>query len=193
MYFVSKPVRNLPSPDDGWTPPEERVVLMRWDRISQLSPTASATSATTYWTTSTSVLCIRNFLPWRIRIISGMMRILVVFFNLFLLIVQLTHFRPLFNCFQQCSGSMTFWCGSGSEDPCLWLVDPDQNQDPGSESCYFRHWPSRCQQKTSGSTPKCRGSATLVAVPLALSLKMVLERSAWSAPVPSACQLPPSP
>ncbi len=26
-----------------------------------------------------------------------------------------------------CSGSMTFWCGSGSADPCLWLMDPDPN------------------------------------------------------------------
>ncbi len=28
---------------------------------------------------------------------------------------------------QQCCGSMTFWCGSGSgsADPCLWLMDPD--------------------------------------------------------------------
>ncbi len=28
---------------------------------------------------------------------------------------------------KQCSGSMTFWCGSGSgsADPCLWLMDPD--------------------------------------------------------------------
>ncbi len=25
----------------------------------------------------------------------------------------------------QCCGSMTFWCGSGSADPCLWLMDPD--------------------------------------------------------------------
>jgi hypothetical protein len=25
----------------------------------------------------------------------------------------------------QCSGSMTFWCGSKSADPCLWLMDPD--------------------------------------------------------------------
>ncbi len=47
---------------------------------------------------------------------------------------------------RQCCGSMTFWggSGSGSADPCLWLMDPD----PGSGSCYFRHWPSRCQQKT---------------------------------------------
>ena len=44
-----------------------------------------------------------------------------------------------------CSGSMTFWCGSGSADPCLLLMDPD----PGSGSCYFRHWHSRCQQKTN--------------------------------------------
>ncbi len=46
----------------------------------------------------------------------------------------------------QCCGSMTFWggSGSGSADPCLWLMDPD----PGYGSCYFRHWPSRCQQKT---------------------------------------------
>ncbi len=51
--------------------------------------------------------------------------------------------------FYQCCGSMTFWGGSrsGSADPCLWLVDPDP--DPGSGSCYFRHWPSRCQQKTN--------------------------------------------
>jgi hypothetical protein len=29
--------------------------------------------------------------------------------------------------FKQCSGSMTFWSGSGSgsADPCLWLMDPD--------------------------------------------------------------------
>ncbi len=38
--------------------------------------------------------------------------------------------RKLFlnkNLGNQCSGSMTFWSGSGSTDPCLWLmiVDPD--------------------------------------------------------------------
>jgi hypothetical protein len=32
--------------------------------------------------------------------------------------------------FYQCSGSMTFWCGSGSADPCLWLIDPDLDSDP---------------------------------------------------------------
>jgi len=25
----------------------------------------------------------------------------------------------------QCWGSMIFWCGFGSADPCLWLMDPD--------------------------------------------------------------------
>ncbi len=25
---------------------------------------------------------------------------------------------------KQCCRSMTFWCGSGSGDPCLWLMDP---------------------------------------------------------------------
>ena len=32
--------------------------------------------------------------------------------------------------YNQCSGSMTCWCGSGSADPCLWLVDPGSDQDP---------------------------------------------------------------
>jgi hypothetical protein len=54
--------------------------------------------------------------------------------------------------FLQCCGSMTFWggSGSGSADPCLWIMDPDTDSDPdpGSGSCYFRHWPSRCQQET---------------------------------------------
>ncbi len=31
---------------------------------------------------------------------------------------------------QQCSGSITFWGGSGSGDPCLWLMDPDPESDP---------------------------------------------------------------
>jgi hypothetical protein len=33
-------------------------------------------------------------------------------------------------CALQCCGSMTFWCGSGSADPCLWLLDPDPDPDP---------------------------------------------------------------
>jgi len=51
----------------------------------------------------------------------------------------------------QCCGSMTIRGGSGSADPCLWLVDPDPDSDPdsGSGSCYLRHCPSRCQQKTN--------------------------------------------
>jgi hypothetical protein len=27
-------------------------------------------------------------------------------------------------------GIMTFWCGFGSADPCLWLMDPDADPDP---------------------------------------------------------------
>ncbi len=50
----------------------------------------------------------------------------------------------------QCFGSMTYWggSGSGSADPCLWLMDQDpvSDPDPGSGSCY-RHWPSSCHQK----------------------------------------------
>jgi hypothetical protein len=38
---------------------------------------------------------------------------------------------------KQCSGSMTFWGGSGSADLCLWLIDPDSDPNPGSGSCYF--------------------------------------------------------
>ncbi len=35
-------------------------------------------------------------------------------------------------CFKQCSGSMTFWygSGSGSADPYLWLTHPDPTPDP---------------------------------------------------------------
>ncbi len=40
--------------------------------------------------------------------------------------------------FNQCCGSMTFWCGSGSA--------PLTN---GSGSFYFHHWHWRCHQKTS--------------------------------------------
>ncbi len=56
-------------------------------------------------------------------------------------------------CFPQCSGSMTFWCGSGSGSayPFLWLMDPDPAifvidlQDPSKKlicntilsACYF--------------------------------------------------------
>jgi hypothetical protein len=38
-----------------------------------------------------------------------------------------------FSLFQnQCCGSMTFWggSGSGSADPCLWIMDPDSDPDP---------------------------------------------------------------
>ncbi len=32
--------------------------------------------------------------------------------------------RGIWNSLSQCCGSMTFWCGSGSADPCLWLMNP---------------------------------------------------------------------
>jgi len=35
---------------------------------------------------------------------------------------------------KQCSGSVTFWYGSGSEDPYSWLTDPDA--DPGIQQKY---------------------------------------------------------
>ncbi len=31
----------------------------------------------------------------------------------------------IFNTFKQCCRFMSFWCGSGPADPCLWLMDPD--------------------------------------------------------------------
>ncbi len=34
---------------------------------------------------------------------------------------------------QQCSGSMTFWCGSGSADPCCSLMDPDSDPDADAD------------------------------------------------------------
>ncbi len=45
--------------------------------------------------------------------------------------VYLTHVLSYFFFFQ-CSGSMTCWCGSGSgtADPCLWLMAPDSEPDP---------------------------------------------------------------
>ncbi len=47
----------------------------------------------------------------------------------------------------QCCGSMTFWrvSGSGSADPCF--LTNGSGSAFGSESCFFRHWPSRCHQK----------------------------------------------
>jgi hypothetical protein len=60
-----------------------------------------------------------------------------------------TGLLPAFLVARQCGGSMTFWGGSESADPCLWLMDPDPDSDPGSWSCYFRHWSSRCQPKTN--------------------------------------------
>ncbi len=38
---------------------------------------------------------------------------------------------------KQCCGSMTFWCGSGSVDPCLWLMDPDSDPDADPDPSIF--------------------------------------------------------
>ncbi len=41
-------------------------------------------------------------------------------------------FSLIYVSWNQCCGSMTFWggSGSGSADPCLWLMDPDSDPDP---------------------------------------------------------------
>jgi hypothetical protein len=41
-----------------------------------------------------------------------------------------TFLQPIYGCFFQCCGSMTFWCGSGSTDLCLSLMDQDSDPDP---------------------------------------------------------------
>jgi hypothetical protein len=38
---------------------------------------------------------------------------------------------------EQCWGSVTFWCGSGSPDPYLWLMDPDP--DAKKKYIFFLH------------------------------------------------------
>jgi hypothetical protein len=38
--------------------------------------------------------------------------------------------QPFFYRKPQCWGSVTFWCGSGSADPYLWLKDPDPDPTP---------------------------------------------------------------
>ncbi len=45
--------------------------------------------------------------------------------------------------FLQCSGSLTFWYGSGS------LGSGPLTKGSGSGSCYFHHWPAKHQQKRS--------------------------------------------
>ncbi len=37
----------------------------------------------------------------------------------------------------QCRGSVTFWCGFGSPDPYLWLLDPDPHLDPTPDLTLF--------------------------------------------------------
>ncbi len=45
--------------------------------------------------------------------------------------------KNLFYAWKQCCGSMTFWggSGSGSSDPCLWLMDLDPDSDPDPQHC----------------------------------------------------------
>jgi hypothetical protein len=38
--------------------------------------------------------------------------------------------KKCFLCAEQCCWPMTFWCGSGFADPCLWLMDSDPDPDP---------------------------------------------------------------
>jgi hypothetical protein len=38
----------------------------------------------------------------------------------------------------QCWGCVTFWCGSGSADPYLWLTDPDLDQTPDPLNTFTR-------------------------------------------------------
>ena len=51
---------------------------------------------------------------------------------------------------EQCCGSMTFWCGSGSgsADPCLWIMDPDP-------AIFVIDLQDACQQKKNFSTKFC--------------------------------------
>ncbi len=50
----------------------------------------------------------------------------------------------------QCSESMTFWCGSRSwSDPRTIPLTNGSGSRCGSRSCYFHHWPSRGRQKTN--------------------------------------------
>jgi hypothetical protein len=45
-----------------------------------------------------------------------------------IIFMRMLHIRKVYERIftrNQCCGSMTFWCGSGSAYPCLWLMDPD--------------------------------------------------------------------
>ncbi len=59
----------------------------------------------------------------------------------------------------QCCGSMTFWGGSGSGDPCLWLMDPEQDPDP--DPYLWLVDPDPGGPKTCGSGRSGSRSATL--------------------------------
>ncbi len=76
----------------------------------------------------------------------------------------------------QCCGSMTFWggSGSGSADPCLWLMDPDPDSDP--YLWLMDPYPDPGGQKTCGSgsgsttmaTPRGYGTCTCLCHPAPL-------------------------
>ncbi len=62
--------------------------------------------------------------------------------------------------FSQCCGSMTFWYGSGSADPCLWLMDPDPAifvidlQDASKKLIFFNSFSDFQRKKVKKSIKK---------------------------------------
>ncbi len=63
-----------------------------------------------------------------------------------------TYFKAKRHAQKQCCGSMTFWGGSGSADPCLWLMDP------------------RIRTRIRGSVPLTNGSVSWIRILLFSSL-----------------------
>ncbi len=49
----------------------------------------------------------------------------------------------------QCSGSMTFWCESGSADPCLELMNPDSDPDADPDPSIFITYLQDANKKTN--------------------------------------------
>jgi hypothetical protein len=49
--------------------------------------------------------------------------------------ISKSHFYPC----KQCSRSVTFWYGSGSSDPYLWLTDPDHSLQIKSHKEVTKH------------------------------------------------------
>ncbi len=72
--------------------------------------------------------------PWSVNISYRSESYLAIFVTLEKIFVKFWLFSLQYHYFtffsdivsdKQCSGSMTFWCGSGSADPCLWLLNLD--------------------------------------------------------------------